>query len=1618
MYFTQEDYRCIQNWLQRHAVKDTEIPLTDEIHSNKDSLVIVQNNKNYRIGAIRFLSTVIDNAELNSLSLKTLNADLANVKKLIVESFETKGELIDGYGNNLNNTTEAAKGWSIKQIEPTSEETNVVTKYALTDYNGEYKGDFIKIYKNGDTFVADIYSGTIDDTVDNKTGIPNKKPITESNKALCIILHNGVDSYTISHIPSNTFIDFNFLKVWTGSNAISKLGTIAEGVWEGTPIADAFIASASKWNAKQDALTDTDGSYGQRIKTIESKIPADTTSENPLTNKEFVNSSIATNTATFRGTYTNVNQFPLTGVDDNDYVFLKVMDTEEPTQVLRYDRYKWDGIGWTFEYSLNNSSFTSEQWTAINSGITPELIETFNNKQDLISDLDEIRDNANKGAIAYSWGEHIDIFNEFKWNEDHTAIYIGDKNNPISFYAYGSISAGGFNNTSGSGGGTVIGIKIGDSDPITPIDGILNVPSDVISRSLGLKALAFKDVLSVSDIPTLDISKINGLQSVINAFNAHIDNTIIHITADERTAWNKIASLFGIDEEGDIYLKPDTNGRDRGLYTKSFISSGGKSDTPGTGGGTVVGATVGGVDVELIDGVLKFDAYPTAASLGLGNIAFKDSLTIADIANLQSDLDNKQQAISVISANLSSHIGDSTIHINANERNAWNNKWDYNEATIKAVKVNNAINADNATKLLTPRTIWGQSFDGTGNVSGALTGVTNITASGIVTIAGNVGIGTTSPLYALDIKGTARATEFRHDGPQNRYTKYGQSVSMFMPTTGGWAGGLSWNTNSGDLLFALGYYYGAGINSDLFYFGYGASYTKPVNVILPNGNIGIGTKSPSGKIHIIGQTSEYPVYISKSGIGAHSGDMISLRQPNSWCAISYTGASGVLWSVGASADSNGIFRFWNNYKNANAAQLDKYGNFLATTLEASTSIKIGNATISWDERNGCLKVDKGLYSTDFISSGGFSDAGGTGGGTVVGATVGGTEVKLSGGILEFDAYPTTTSLGLKNLAFKDSLAVSEVVGLQSALSNKQDAATAITTSNYTNYALPLSGGTMANTNVVTNLNADLLDGYHKDDLVRITTSPTSVISLNNVVADGIDFTSWDYDHSVNVNNQPGGNGASSAASVVSFGTDYPFQIYSDYNDTSYLYYRSYYNGTGKWKAWRQFAFRDSNVASASKWATARTITLTGSVTGSVSIDGSANVSLATTTNHTHTFASLAEKPTTISGYGITDAYTASTIDSKLSEYLPLSGGTITNKSKQAPLVINAPAMGNKCGIQYKNGSVVLGYLGFSGVNTPAFKADNTSTWNNIYHSGNLTASVIGNLGTLSNNISGNAETATKLQTPHTIWGQSFDGTGNVSGALTEVTDITASGNATIAGNVGIGTASPSTKLYVAGNIFTTNSITSDDSIYAHGFGLKDTNFGIFKGNVITGVLTGDDMAIFDNGHNVWLWANTFRILTGNLVCDNAVTIGSTLTVSGQATINNNLIATGAVTAGQASDARLKSNIVTVMNACGILRSLRGVEFDWNTIATENCKDLTGHDVGLIAQEVESLIPSAIGTIWGEYKRLDYTKITPYLVEGWKAHDAEIQRLKTKIKQLEERIYGMGRKNNDNTYRNG
>ena len=105
---------------------------------------------------------------------------------------------------------------------------------------------------------------------------------------------------------------------------------------------------------------------------------------------DFVNSSIATNTANFLGNKDIVTDLGLTpsatnqeiaaalgtyvwpsGVTptNNDYVFVTV-DYPTSTGVDEYRRFKYNGSGWQYEYTLNNSSFTQAQWNTINSGLS------------------------------------------------------------------------------------------------------------------------------------------------------------------------------------------------------------------------------------------------------------------------------------------------------------------------------------------------------------------------------------------------------------------------------------------------------------------------------------------------------------------------------------------------------------------------------------------------------------------------------------------------------------------------------------------------------------------------------------------------------------------------------------------------------------------------------------------------------------------------------------------------------------------------------------------------------------------------------------------------------------------------------------------------------------------------------------------------------------------------------------------------------------------------------------------------------------------------------------------------------------------------------------------------
>lgn len=114
------------------------------------------------------------------------------------------------------------------------------------------------------------------------------------------------------------------------------------------------------------------------IEEIQNKIPSAATSSNQLADKDFVNHSIITNTAYFRGTFNSIQELEDYEGEksNNDYAFVKVIDTEGNSS---FDRYKFVGTSetWKFEYSLTNSSFTAQQLLAINSGITSERVNQY-----------------------------------------------------------------------------------------------------------------------------------------------------------------------------------------------------------------------------------------------------------------------------------------------------------------------------------------------------------------------------------------------------------------------------------------------------------------------------------------------------------------------------------------------------------------------------------------------------------------------------------------------------------------------------------------------------------------------------------------------------------------------------------------------------------------------------------------------------------------------------------------------------------------------------------------------------------------------------------------------------------------------------------------------------------------------------------------------------------------------------------------------------------------------------------------------------------------------------------------------------------------------------------------
>jgi hypothetical protein len=107
---------------------------------------------------------------------------------------------------------------------------------------------------------------------------------------------------------------------------------------------------------------------------------------------------------------------------------------------------------------------------------------------------------------------------------------------------------------------------------------------------------------------------------------------------------------------------------------------------------------------------------------------------------------------------------------------------------------------------------------------------------------------------------------------------------------------------------------------------------------------------------------------------------------------------------------------------------------------------------------------------------------------------------------------------------------------------------------------------------------------------------------------------------------------------------------------------------------------------------------------------------------------------------------------------------------------------------------------------------------------------------------------------------------------------------------------------------------------------------------------------------------------------------------------NGLDCTGDVIAFSQSDRRLKDNIKPIKNCLQKILSLDAIEFDWNNLQ----ETYSGHDVGLIAQQVEVICPEIVETRQNGFKAVKYDKLVTLLVGAIKEQQDIIDEIERKI----------------------
>jgi hypothetical protein len=262
----------------------------------------------------------------------------------------------------------------------------------------------------------------------------------------------------------------------------------------------------------------------------------------------------------------------------------------------------------------------------------------------------------------------------------------------------------------------------------------------------------------------------------------------------------------------------------------------------------------------------------------------------------------------------------------------------------------------------------------------------------------------------------------------------------------------------------------------------------------------------------------------------------------------------------------------------------------------------------------------------------------------------------------------------------------------------------------------------------------------------------------------------------------------------------------------------------------------------------------------------------------------------------------------------------------------------------------------------------------------LTGDVTGT-GTVTN--LGNVSFATTIAADSVALGT--DTTGNYVASLVAGTNITLSNNSGEGATPTIG---------LTNNTISGISLGSNLGTLTIGTGLSGTSYNGSAGVTIAN--TGVTSNVAGTGVTVSGATGAVTISIGQAVATSSNVQFNSLGIGMAASATAGRIdATNDIVAFSSSDIRFKENITPIENALDKISKISGNTYDWKA---ENKAEhgYEGNDVGVIAQEIEAVLPQLVQTRENGYKAVKYDKLVALLIEGIKEQQLQIEELKAQI----------------------